>query len=112
VNHPRWRGACALSRSSAARRALEASGKRSRQATGNSRPCGRRAGDRAQPRAQAKPSTERARAEHEVWGWWAHPQARRAEDGDRSGASPKPKDEKPAGGGGGHNHGRMGGGDF
>jgi hypothetical protein len=46
----------------------------------------RRAGKRAQHRAQARdsePSTERARAEHEVWGWWAHPQARRAEDGDR-----------------------------
>jgi hypothetical protein len=43
---------------------------------------------RAQHRAQARgsePSTERARAEHEVWGWWAHPQARSAEDGDRRG---------------------------
>ena len=35
------------------------------------------------PRAQPKASTERARAEHEVWGWWAHPQAQSAEDGDR-----------------------------
>jgi hypothetical protein len=36
---------------------------------------------RAQPRAQARdsePSTERARAEQQVWGWWAHPQARHA----------------------------------
>jgi hypothetical protein len=47
----------------------------------------RRAGKRAQHRAQARdsePSTERARAEHEVGGWWAQPQAQRAEDGDRS----------------------------
>ena len=45
---------------------------------------------RAQPRAQARdsePSTERARAEHEVWGWWAQPQAQRAEDGDRGSAA-------------------------
>ena len=40
LNYPRRRGACALSRSSAARRALEDSPERSRQATGNSRPCG------------------------------------------------------------------------
>jgi hypothetical protein len=74
VNHPRRRGACALSRSSVARRAMEVSAERSRQATDKSRPCGlclshfgassprlppppRRAGGRAQARAQAKPST-------------------------------------------------------
>jgi len=66
----------------------------------------RRAGGRAQARAQAKPSTSEHGAEHEVWG-----RTRRAEDGDRRGIA-KPKDEKPAGAGGGHNHGGMGGGDF
>ena len=42
-----------------------------------------RAGDRAQARAQAKPSTERARAEHEVGVVGARAGAARAEDGDR-----------------------------
>ena len=41
-------------------------------------------------------STSEHGAEQQVWGWWAHPQARSAEDGDRWG----------------HQDGGMGGGDF
>src|SRR6478735_4490230 len=93
-----------LSRSLAARRALEVSARTTRGAThisthvgllleptGGASPRVRetsgkrrppppgRAGGRAQARAQAKPSTSEHGAEQQVWGWWARAQAGTAE---------------------------------
>jgi hypothetical protein len=102
---PRWRGARAQAKPSTERARRRATGlgvvgaraAEGEHATGlapnnnalrggtTRPPPPRRAGARAQARAQAKPSTCEHGAEQEVWGWWAHPEAQRAEDGERRG---------------------------